>query len=454
MDTSELQKIKQRYNIVGNSDGLNHALDVALQVAPTDLSVLIIGESGVGKEIIPRVIHDNSPRRREKYFAINCGSIPEGTIDSELFGHEKGSFTGAIGESEGYFGIANKGTIFLDEVGELPIQTQARLLRVLETGEYIRVGGTEIRKTDVRIVAATNVNMRKAVSEGRFREDLYYRLNTIPIQMPALRERGDDILLLFRLFAMQMAEKYRLPKISLSDEAKQIMLKYKWPGNVRQLKNITEQMSVLSREREIDAQTLTQFIPRDEESTQLATIQKDGKDDHSYASERELLYKILYELRGNVSDLRREMNSLRKQLDEARQLGGTGGYVSPVQPNTQVAPVSSVSPVLSVSPVPSLSSVPSVSPVSSVPPITDLDELQHIRQEIATGGMRGTYKPEAEDAEIEEIKEENENLNLSDLSKQMIEKALERNNGNRKKAAEELGISDRTLYRKINKYKL
>lgn len=454
MDTSELQKIKQRYNIVGNSDGLNHALDVALQVAPTDLSVLIIGESGVGKEIIPRVIHDNSPRRREKYFAINCGSIPEGTIDSELFGHEKGSFTGAIGESEGYFGIANKGTIFLDEVGELPIQTQARLLRVLETGEYIRVGGTEIRKTDVRIVAATNVNMRKAVSEGRFREDLYYRLNTIPIQMPALRERGDDILLLFRLFAMQMAEKYHLPKISLSDEAKQIMLKYKWPGNVRQLKNITEQMSVLSREREIDAQTLTQFIPRDEESTQLATIQKDGKDDHSYASERELLYKILYELRGNVSDLRREMNSLRKQLDEARQLGGTGGYVSPVQPNTQVAPVSSVSPVSSVTPVPSVPSVPSVSPVSSVPPITDLDELQHIRQEIATGGMRGTYKPEAEDAEIEEIKEENENLNLSDLSKQMIEKALERNNGNRKKAAEELGISDRTLYRKINKYKL
>ena len=446
MDTSELQKIKQRYNIVGNSDGLNHALDVALQVAPTDLSVLIIGESGVGKEIIPRVIHDNSPRRREKYFAINCGSIPEGTIDSELFGHEKGSFTGAIGESEGYFGIANMGTIFLDEVGELPIQTQARLLRVLETGEYIRVGGTEIRKTDVRIVAATNVNMRKAVSEGRFREDLYYRLNTIPIQMPALRERGDDILLLFRLFAMQMAEKYRLPKISLSDEAKQIMLKYKWPGNVRQLKNITEQMSVLSREREIDAQTLTQFIPRDEESTQLATIQKDGKDDHSYASERELLYKILYELRGNVSDLRRETNSLRKQLDEARQLGGTGGYVSPVQPN--------VAPVSSVSPVPSVSSVPSVSPVTSVPPITDLDELQHIRQEIATGGIRGTYKPEAEDAEIEEIKEENENLNLSDLSKQMIEKALERNNGNRKKAAEELGISDRTLYRKINKYKL
>ena len=226
MNTEEIKRVKQRYNIVGNSDGLNRALDVALQVAPTDLSVLIFGESGVGKEIIPRVIHDNSPRKRERYFAINCGSIPEGTIDSELFGHEKGSFTGAIGESEGYFGVANKGTIFLDEVGELPLATQARLLRVLETGEYIRVGGQKIMKTDVRIVAATNVNMQKAISEGRFREDLYYRLNTIPIQMPSLRDRGQDIILLFRLFALQMAEKYRLPKITLTDEAKAIMLKY------------------------------------------------------------------------------------------------------------------------------------------------------------------------------------------------------------------------------------
>lgn len=242
MNIAELQKIKQRYNIVGNNDELNRAIDVALQVAPTNLSVLIIGESGVGKEIIPRIIHDNSPRRRERYFAINCGSIPEGTIDSELFGHEKGAFTGAIGESEGYFGVANKGTIFLDEVGELPLPTQARLLRVLENGEYIRVGGQQIMKTDVRVVAATNVNMRKAVSEGRFREDLYYRLNTIPIQMPPLRNRGEDILLLFRLFALQMAEKYNLPKITLSDEAKAVMMKYKWPGNVRQLKNITEQM--------------------------------------------------------------------------------------------------------------------------------------------------------------------------------------------------------------------
>uniref|UniRef100_UPI003FF145FD sigma-54 interaction domain-containing protein n=1 Tax=Prevotella sp. TaxID=59823 RepID=UPI003FF145FD len=414
MNTSELQKIKLRYNIVGNSDELNRALDVALQVAPTDLSVLIIGESGVGKEIIPKVIHDNSPRRREKYFAINCGSIPEGTIDSELFGHEKGSFTGAIGESEGYFGIANKGTIFLDEVGELPIATQARLLRVLETGEYIRVGGQEVRKTNVRIVAATNVNMRKAVSEGRFREDLYYRLNTIPIMMPPLRERGNDILLLFRLFAMQMAEKYKLPKIVLTDDAKAIMLKYKWPGNVRQLKNITEQMSVLSEEREIDAQTLLRFIPQDEETTQLATIAPGQGGPHSYESERELLYKILYELRGNVSDLRRDMNSLRKQLDEARQLNGAKGFAEP-QPLTPITPISYPAPVEKES-----------------------EALHH---------------PFTEDAEVEEIHEA-ETLNLNDLGKQMVEKALERNNGNRKKAAKELGISDRTLYRRIKAYKL
>lgn len=439
MDTSELQKIKQRYNIVGNSDGLNHALDVALQVAPTDLSVLIIGESGVGKEIIPRVIHDNSPRRREKYFAINCGSIPEGTIDSELFGHEKGSFTGAIGESEGYFGIANKGTIFLDEVGELPIQTQARLLRVLETGEYIRVGGTEIRKTNVRIVAATNVNMRKAISEGRFREDLYYRLNTIPIQMPPLRERGNDILLLFRLFAMQMAEKYNLPKISLTEDAKKLMLKYKWPGNVRQLKNITEQMSVLSREREIDMETLMHFIPRDEETTQLATIPQSNNTSHSYENEREFLYKILYELRGNVSDLRREVGSLRKQLDEARQLRGAEGFSNPTS-------VSSMSPTSYPT---EFDNTPSITPAEGI--------IRHdtgiIRHEPGIIRADEMGQSEAEEIEAEEIKE-NDSLNLDDLSKQMIEKALERNNGNRKKAAEELGISDRTLYRKINKYKL
>ena len=440
MDNSELQKIKQRYNIVGNSDGLNRALDVALQVAPTDLSVLIIGESGVGKEIIPRVIHDNSPRRREKYFAINCGSIPEGTIDSELFGHEKGSFTGAIGESEGYFGIANKGTIFLDEVGELPIQTQARLLRVLETGEYIRVGGTEIRKTNVRIVAATNVNMRKAVSEGRFREDLYYRLNTIPIQMPPLRERGGDILLLFRLFAMQMAEKYHLPKISLSEDAKQLMLKYKWPGNVRQLKNITEQMSVLSKEREIGLDALLQFIPKDEESTQLAPIPQQNVGQHSYESEREILYKILYELRGNVSDLRCEMNSLRKQLDEARGLNGAQGF-------SQSQPIDN-------------SIIPANYPIDVTPSRTS-DIIQSHSEMLNSHPDLIHSRPEAQEVEAEEIKDfdneemsENESLNLSKLGRQMIEKALERNNGNRKKAADELGISDRTLYRRIKKYGL
>lgn len=440
MDNSELQKIKQRYNIVGNSDGLNRALDVALQVAPTDLSVLIIGESGVGKEIIPRVIHDNSPRRREKYFAINCGSIPEGTIDSELFGHEKGSFTGAIGESEGYFGIANKGTIFLDEVGELPIQTQARLLRVLETGEYIRVGGTEIRKTNVRIVAATNVNMRKAVSEGRFREDLYYRLNTIPIQMPPLRERGGDILLLFRLFAMQMAEKYHLPKISLSEDAKQLMLKYKWPGNVRQLKNITEQMSVLSKEREIGLDALLQFIPKDEESTQLAPIPQQNVGQHSYESEREILYKILYELRGNVSDLRREMNSLRKQLDEVRGLNGAQGF-------SQSQPIDN-------------SIIPANYPIDVTPSRTS-DIIQSHSDMLNSHSDLIHSRPEAQEVEAEEIKDfdneemsENESLNLSKLGRQMIEKALERNNGNRKKAADELGISDRTLYRRIKKYGL
>lgn len=412
MNNSELQKIKQRYNIVGNCDGLDHALDVALQVASTDLSVLVVGESGVGKEIIPRVIHDNSPRRRERYFAINCGSIPEGTIDSELFGHEKGAYTGAVGESEGYFGVANKGTIFLDEVGELPLATQARLLRVLETGEYIRVGGQEIRKTDVRIVAATNVNMHKAISEGRFREDLYYRLNTIPIQMPPLRDRGNDIVLLFRLFAMQMAEKYHLPKITLTEEAKQLLLHYKWPGNVRQLKNITEQMSVLSENREIDAEALKKFIPEDPESTQLATISKPGQ--HSYESEREILYKILYELRGNVSDLRRDMTSLRKQLDEARQLGGTAAYNSNfiAAENAQM---------------------PTLAPSTSVQAYTPTS---------------------AEEAEAEEIKGEPESLNLSDLGRQMVEKALERNGGNRKKAAQELGISDRTLYRRIKQYGL
>ena len=399
MNSAELQRIKQRYNIVGNCDALNHVLDVALQVAPTDLSVLIIGESGVGKEIIPRVIHDNSPRKREKYFAINCGSIPEGTIDSELFGHVKGSYTGAVNDSPGYFGVANKGTLFLDEVGELPLATQARLLRVLETGEYIPVGGTEIRKTDVRIVAATNVNIRLAISEGRFREDLYYRLNSIPIQMPPLRERGEDIVLLFRLFAMQRAEKYRMERITLTDEAKGMLMRYKWPGNVRQLKNITEQISVLSKERTITPDILSKFIPQDKETTQLAVVNNNASD-HSFENEREILYKILFELRGNVNDMRREMSQLKKQMEDVK-----------------------------------------ATPTSAIQPI---NPIQHPIQSV---------QPIYEEAE-EYIEPTQENLNLGDMGRQMLEKALERNNGNRKKAAKELGISDRTLYRRLKQWGL
>ena len=408
MNTSELQTIKQRYNIVGNCEALNRALDVALQVAPTDLSVLIVGESGVGKEIIPRVIHDNSPRRREKYFAINCGSIPEGTIDSELFGHVKGSFTGAINDSPGYFGVAHKGTLFLDEVGELPMATQARLLRVLETGEYIPVGGTEIRRTDVRIVAATNVNIRQAISEGRFREDLYYRLNQVPVQMPALRERGEDIVLLFRLFAMQMAEKYRMDKVVLTDDAKRLLMRYKWPGNVRQLKNITEQISILSTERTITPDILLKFIPQDQESTQLTTIHREGE--HSFESEREILYKILFELRGNVNDMRREMGALKKQIEEVQ--GGRPLTADSTLPTTQLAPLQPIQP------------------------------------------MTPAMMEDAEAEEYVELEHEPESLNLSDLGRQMLEKALERNGGNRKKAAQELGISDRTLYRRLKQYGL
>ena len=394
MKVSELQDIKQRYKIVGNCASLNHALDVALQVAPTDLSVLIVGESGVGKEVIPRVIHDSSPRRRGKYFAINCGSIPEGTIDSELFGHVKGSFTGAIGDSPGYFGAADKGTLFLDEVGELPMATQARLLRVLETGEYIPVGATDVRKTDVRVVAATNVNIQRAISEGRFREDLYYRLNSIPIQMPPLRERGDDIPLLFRFFAMQMAEKYKMEKVVLTDGARDMLMKYKWPGNIRQLKNVTEQISILSPQRDITPEVLSEYIPQDIETTQLVSMSHKSDSDHSFESEREILYKILFELRGHVNELTQELNELKKKL------------------NTSTA------------------NTPAVAPTQN-------------------------YLPRvAEDAVAEEYVEPTNSLNLETIEKQMLIKALERNNGNRKKAAEELGYSDRTLYRRLKQYGL
>ena len=411
MRISELQEIKRRYNIVGNCDALNHALDVALQVAPTDLSVLIVGESGVGKEIIPRLIHERSPRRREKYFAINCGSIPEGTIDSELFGHVKGSFTGAIDDSPGYFGAANKGTLFLDEVGELPLATQARLLRVLETGEYISVGATEVRKTDVRIVAATNVNMTKAISEGRFREDLYYRLNSIPIHMPPLRERGEDIVLLFRLFAMQMAEKYKMERIVLDDGAKEILKRYKWPGNVRQLKNLTEQISILSPTRAISADVLKQFIPQDTESTQLVKI-GNCESDHSFENEREILYKILFDLRGNVNELRQEVAMLKKKLNLTADLSVRGNELPAVTSHdtTQTKPVI----------------------ISNEKPETEFDLAEE-------------YVDDQQQTSVDT--DPKQSLNIEKMSKHYLERALERNGGNRKKAAEELGISDRTLYR-------
>ena len=401
MKDSELQAIKKRYNIVGNCDALNHALDVALQVAPTDLSVLIVGESGVGKEIIPRLIHDQSPRRREKYFAINCGSIPEGTIDSELFGHIKGSFTGAINDSPGYFGAANKGTLFLDEVGELPLSTQARLLQVLETGEYISVGATEVKKTDVRIVAATNVNMARAISEGRFREDLYYRLNSIPIHVPPLRERGNDIVLLFRLFAMQMAEKYKMERVVLDDEAKNVLMKYKWPGNVRQLKNITEQISILSPKRDITAEIMRQFIPENIESTQLTTIGSQKESDHSFESEREILYKILFDLRNNVNELKQELDIVKKKLNINTDM--------PANINKELPTM----------------------------PAEDAEAEEYFEPQYVTSKTDSNTK---------------QSLNIEKMSKEYLERALERNNGNRKKAADELGISDRTLYRWLRQF--
>jgi DNA-binding NtrC family response regulator len=392
MNESTLQRLKQRYDIIGNFEGLNRALDVALQVAMTDLSVLITGENGVGKEIFPHLIHDHSARKGKKYFAVNCGSIPEGTIDSELFGHEKGAFTGAIDSREGYFGSANGGTLFLDEVGELPLSTQARLLRVLETGEYIRVGSSEVRKTDVRIIAATNLNIPKAISEGRFRQDLYYRLNTIPIAIPSLRERGEDIVLLFRRFALEMSEKYHMPPVRLTEDGKQRLMSYSWPGNVRQLKNITENMSITSEEREITSEILDEYIPKDAATTQIVSINHQDSP-HSYENERDILYKILFDLRRDVTDLKRLVNEKRQNDNNA-----------------------------SVTAVPALPASVIESPKSF-----ERDEY---------------------------VEDMSEARSIDDLEKDAISKALERHHGVRKEAAVELGISERTLYRKIKEYGL
>ncbi|MDE5999766.1 MAG: sigma-54 dependent transcriptional regulator, partial [Bacteroidaceae bacterium] len=310
MNDKITQQAKQRYGIVGNYEGLNRCIDIAIQVAPTELSVLIYGESGVGKEVLPRLIHDNSARKHNKYFAINCGSLPEGTIDSELFGHKKGSFTGALDDREGYFSVANNGTLFLDEVGELPLATQARLLRVLETGEYIRVGESEVRKTNVRIVAATNVNMQKAIREGKFREDLYYRLNTIPINMPSLRERGRDIELLFKKFAYDISEKYRIEPVRLTDEARELLLRYKWPGNIRQLRNLVEQISVISKEREITPEILMTYGVTDDSQGETGLVlhgvnrEQHAPTSHSYEKERDMLFQLLSSIGKEVKDLK------------------------------------------------------------------------------------------------------------------------------------------------------
>jgi len=407
----DLQNIKQRFGIIGNYESLNRAIDIAIQVAPTDLSVLITGESGTGKEVFPQVIHNYSVRKHGPYIAVNCGAIPEGTIDSELFGHEKGSFTGATDSRKGYFEVADKGTIFLDEVAELPLSTQVRLLRVLEMGEFIRVGSSKVQKTNVRVIAASNIDVEKAIENERFREDLFYRLNTVPIKIPSLRDRGDDIFLLFRKFSIDFAEKYRMPAIRLDQEAKNILTNYSWPGNVRQLKNITEQISIIERERDIRATVLKTYLP-DYDGVKLpAVIKKD--DEKSFSSEREILYKILF-------DMKSDMNDLKKLVFNLLQRGEAD--VAFDESNTRV--------------IKDLFREAGENIVSNIKDEPEADiALRKEREDIQ---------------DTEEIVEES--LSLADKEVEMIKKALEKFNGKRKLAANELGISERTLYRKIKEY--
>ena len=418
----EIQSVKLRFGIIGNTEELNRAIDVAMQVAPTDLSVLVTGESGVGKESFPQIIHQFSRRKHGPYIAVNCGAIPEGTIDSELFGHEKGAFTGAISDRNGYFAEANGGTIFLDEVGELPLSTQARLLRVLETGEYIKVGSSKVQKTDVRIVAATNVDFSEAIAEGRFREDLYYRLNTVPIKVPPLRERPNDIPLLFRKFAADFAEKYHMPAIQLNDAARQLLVAYSWPGNIRQLKNITEQISIIETNRDITPEILRNYLPAQQSSRLPALLGvKPAGNGKSFESEREILYQVLFDMRRDVTELKKLVHDIMAER------GGTSVVAShePVH-YIQEAPVKLVhdAPVV-------MTSVPSVTPLSEQ-----------------------VVKP-AEAQEVQDTEEYvEENLSLDDVEKEMIRKALERHHGKRKNAANDLKISERTLYRKIKEYGL
>ena len=408
----DLQNIKQRFGIIGNFEGLNRAIDIAVQVAPTDLSVLITGESGTGKEIFPQVMHSFSTRKHGQYIAVNCGAIPEGTIDSELFGHEKGSFTGASDSRKGYFEVADGGTIFLDEVAELPLSTQVRLLRVLETGEFIRVGSSKVQKTNVRVIAASNVEVPRAIDNGKFREDLFYRLNTVPIKVPALRERGEDIFLLFRKFAVDFAEKYRMPAIRLDSEAKNVLLNYSWPGNVRQLKNITEQISIIENEREIIATNLRNYLPEYGGIKLPAIIKKD--DDKSFSSEREILYKILFDMKSDMNDLKKLVFDLirRGDIDLTFQETNSRAIKNLFRESKEE---------------------------TSTPHETENQPSDFL-----------SHKTMNNIQDTEAIIEES--LSLADKEVEMIKKALEKYNGKRKMAAGELGISERTLYRKIKEY--
>jgi len=421
MAKPDIQQVKQRFGIIGNSPDLNRAIDIALQVAPTDMSVLVTGESGVGKENFPQIIHQFSHRKHGTYIAVNCGSIPEGTIDSELFGHEKGSFTGALGERKGYFEVANGGTLFLDEVGELPLSTQARLLRVLETGEFIKVGSSKVEKTDVRVVAATNLDMITATRNGRFREDLYYRLNTVPIRIPALRERKDDIPLLFRKFASDCAEKYSMPPILLTDPAKQMLKDYYWPGNIRQLKNITEQISIIEQTREITPEILKLYLPANEVGL-VPVGSVNNNDQKNFSNEREILYQVLF-------DMKKDMNELKKIVHDI-----VAGNIASKDVIATTAIVDNKD-----KPLPPM--------VVNTSDRTALPIKEDSRTIIPSSDIA--------DADVIETPDyEEETLSLQDVEKDMIIKALERHHGKRKNAAQDLKISERTLYRKIKEYNL
>lgn len=408
-----LQDIKQRFGIIGSSAQLDRAIDIAKQVAPTDLNVLITGESGTGKEVFPQIIHQFSSRKHGQYIAVNCGAIPEGTIDSELFGHEKGSFTGAHEARKGYFEVANGGTIFLDEVGELPLATQARLLRVLESGEFIRVGSSKVQKTDVRVVAATNVNLPTAIEKGKFREDLYYRLNTVPIILPALRERKEDIFILFRKFAADFANKYRMPVIKLNADAEQLLVNYYWHGNVRQLKNIAEQISIIEKNREIDEQTLLRYLPNHNGTTLPSLVKPDGSSNAADMSERDLLYKVLFDMKKDLNDLKKVVHDI-VQFNQGSLNGISGEDMQLINKMYDEPEIALHNPTALTIHNPNAAQV-----VKSAQPII-----------------------------IEE------SLSLADKEKDMITKALAKYKGKRKYAAKELGISERTLYRKINEYSI